>query len=62
MHKEPEIKYSFALKRANGRVKPSEVRRKIRKTNERKTTRANVEALCKYMLFKNNKYVPGKMV
>lgn len=62
MHKEDEIRYSYALKRAAGRVKPAEVRRKTRKTRERKTTRAHVEALCKYMLFKNNKYMPGKMV
>ena len=62
LHKMPEIRYPYATKRAAGRMKPSEDERKRRSTGERKDTRRNVEILCKYMLFKNSKFTPGKMV
>ena len=62
MHKMPQIRYPYATKRVCGRVNPGEVERKARKAGERKQTRADVEMLCKYMLFKNGKFMPGKMV
>ena len=45
-----------------GRTWPGEVERQMRKAGERKTTRGDVELLCKYMLYKNKKFMPGKMV
>ena len=62
MHKEPILKYPYATHRVVGRVNPGEVKRKARKAGERKRTRGEVQMLCKYMLFKNNKFMPGKMV
>jgi hypothetical protein len=62
MHKMPQIRYPVATHRIVGRVNPGEVERKQRKMLERKQTRSDVELLCKYMLWKNNKFMPGKMV
>ena len=62
MHKEAVIRYPYATNRVVGRTWPGEVERKMRKTGARKQTRSDVEALCKYMLFKNGKFMPGKMV
>jgi hypothetical protein len=62
MHKQPEIRYPVATHRIAGRVKPGEMERKARMTGERKQTRTDVEQLCKYMLWKNGKFMPGKMV
>ena len=62
MHKEPVIRYPYATRRVVGRTWPGEVERQMRKTGARKQTRSDVEALCKYMLFKNGKFMPGKMV
>uniref|UniRef100_A0A7S3CLR9 Uncharacterized protein n=1 Tax=Strombidium rassoulzadegani TaxID=1082188 RepID=A0A7S3CLR9_9SPIT len=58
----PMNRYPSHTRRVAGRVWPGEARRRLRITNERKTTRAQVETLCKYMLFKNGKFIPGKMV
>ena len=62
MHKVPQLRFPFATRRVVGRVKPGEVERQARQTASRKKTRGDVELLCKYMLFKNNKFMPGKMV
>ena len=62
MHKVPVIRFPYATRRVVGRVKPGEVERKARKTGARKQTRSDVVALCKYMLYKNGKFMPGKMV
>jgi hypothetical protein len=62
MHKQPKIRFPAATHRICGRVKPGEEERKKRMRLERKQTRADVELLCKYMLWKNNKFMPGKMV
>ena len=62
MHKSPKIRYPFATHRVVGRTWPGEARRQQRQAYERKQTRSEVDQLCKYMLWKNNKFMPGKMV
>jgi len=62
MFKQPEIKFPYAPHRAAGRIKPCMVKRHERNMGERKKTRAQVKDLCKYMLFKQSKFMPGKMV
>ena len=57
-----EWRFPTAKRRIFGGTYPGEVERRARKTGERKTTRAQVELLCKYMLFKKGKFTPGKMV
>lgn len=57
-----EWKYPTAVRRIFGGVPKGETERRARKTGERKTTRAQVELLCKFMLFKKGKFTPGKMV
>ena len=58
----PRIRYPIATHRVEGRMWPGEDRRKIRKAGERKNTRRDVNTLCKYLIFKHGKFVPGKMV
>ena len=60
--KRVEWRYPTATRRVFGGTYPGEVERKARKTAERKATRAEVEMLCKYMLFKKKKFTPGKMI
>ena len=55
-------KYPIATHRFEGHVNPGERLRRHRITQDRKKTRAQVNLLCKYMLYKNGKFVPGKMV
>ena len=62
MIKIPIIKYPQATRRLTGRMWPGEDRRRLRKTLERKTTRSEAAMLCKFMLFKKGKFIPGKMV
>ena len=62
MHKQPKIRFPVATHRVCGRVNPGEAERKKRMMLERKQTRSDVELLCKYMLYKNHKFMPGKMV
>ena len=62
LHKEPAIRYGYATHRVIGRTKPGEVRRRTRIAGKRKETRADVQQLCKYMIFKGGKFMPGKMV
>ena len=62
MHKQPKIRFPVSTHRICGRVNPGEKERKQRMMLERKQTRSDVELLCKYMLFKNHKFMPGKMV
>jgi hypothetical protein len=62
MNKSVLIKYPAARIRVFGQVNPGEKERRAKKTSERKTTRAQVNLLCKYMLFKKGKFMPGKMV
>lgn len=56
------VKYPTARTRIFGQVNPGETERRAKKTMERKNTRAQVNLLCKYMLFKKGKFVPGRMV
>ena len=58
----PQYKYTFAIKRGIGRTWPGEERRQLRKTLERKETRRQAAMLCKYMVYKGGKFLPGKMV
>ena len=62
MHKSPKIRYPFATHRVVGRTWPEEAHRQQRQAYDRKQTRSEVDQLCKYMLWKNNKFMPGKMV
>ena len=62
MHKRPQIRYPVASHRICARVNKGEEERKYRKAGERKQTRADVHMICKYMIFKNKKFMPGKMV
>merc|ERR1712060_555716 len=62
LHKQPIIQYPNNTRRILGRMWPGEERRKLRKTLERKETRKQAAQLCKFMLFKNGKFIPGKMV
>jgi hypothetical protein len=57
-----EWRYPFSTTRLFGGCKPGEVARRERKTGQRKQTRAEVDMLCKYMLFRKGKFTPGKMV
>ena len=62
LHKLPIIKYPQYTRRICGRTWPGEERRRLSKTLERKATRSQAAQLCKYMLFKKGKFIPGKMV
>eukprot|EP00353_Schmidingerella_taraikaensis_P013234 CAMPEP_0185579170 /NCGR_PEP_ID=MMETSP0434-20130131/13827_1 /TAXON_ID=626734 ORGANISM="Favella taraikaensis, Strain Fe Narragansett Bay" /NCGR_SAMPLE_ID=MMETSP0434 /ASSEMBLY_ACC=CAM_ASM_000379 /LENGTH=66 /DNA_ID=CAMNT_0028197141 /DNA_START=274 /DNA_END=474 /DNA_ORIENTATION=- len=62
MHKIDIIKYPNSTKRICGRTWPGEAERRLRKTLERKTMRGQAAMLCKFMLFKKGKFIPGKMV
>eukprot|EP00347_Sterkiella_histriomuscorum_P015053 403358485 len=62
LNKSREVKHPTAMRRIFGQVNPGETERRERKTMERKTTRAQANLLCKYMLYKKGKFVPGKMV
>jgi len=62
MYKEPIIRFPIATRRIAGRTHPGEVERQLRKTLKRKATRNQADMLCKYMLFKKGKFMPGKMV
>ena len=62
MFQQPYIKYPYATHRVAGRMWPGEVERRLRKTKQRKATRAQAEMLCKFMLFKKGKFMPGKLV
>ena len=62
MYERPEIKYPVATSRIAGHVNPGERRRQAIKTSKRKATRAEVQTLCKYLLYRYKKFVPGKMV
>jgi len=61
-HKEPVVRFPFATRRAAGRTWPGEERRQRRKAASRKATRGDVQTLCKYMIWKAGKFMPGKMV
>ena len=61
-HERPEIKYPVAMTRIAGHVNPGEKRRQAIKASKRKATRAEVHTLCKYLLYRHKKFVPGKMV
>ena len=61
-HKEPVVRFPWATRRAAGRTWPGEERRQRRKASSRKATRAEVQTLCKYMIWKADKFMPGKMV
>jgi hypothetical protein len=61
-HKEPVVRFPWATRRAAGRTWPGEERRQRRKAAARKTTRGEVQTLCKYMIWKAGKFMPGKMV
>ena len=62
LNKLTEVRYPFLPHRTAGRVKPGEAERQQRKTRLRKATRAQADMLCKFMLFKKGKYMPGRMV
>ena len=62
MTNQPEFRYPQATRRVFGQVSPGEQVRRAKKTSERKRTRAQVDVLVKYMLFKKAKFIPGKMV
>ena len=62
LHKHPLVKYPYCTHRVDGRVWPGEERRVMRKTQARKATRTQAEQLCKFMLFRKGKFLPGKMV
>ena len=62
MHKEPSVKYPYCTHRVDGRVNPGEVERRLKKTLHRKATRSQADMLCKFMLFKKGKFMPGKMI
>jgi hypothetical protein len=61
-HKLPVVKYGAAVHRLGAREAPGEVERQLRKTLFRKSTRNQADMLCKFMLFKKGKFMPGKMV
>ena len=52
----------MASHRLSARVNKGEEERRYRNAGERKQTRADVQMLCKYMIYKNKKFMPGKMV
>jgi len=56
------VKYPSARVRIFGGVNPGERERRAKITSARKTTRGQVNLLCRYMLFKKGKFTPGKMV
>ena len=58
----PWAKYPHATRRMVGRTWPGEARRRLRKTLERKETRRQAAMICKFMVFKGGKFMPGKMV
>ena len=62
MYKVPKIKFPNYTHRAAGRTWPGEEERQLRKTLLRKATRNQADMLCKFMLFKKGKFMPGKMV
>ena len=62
MHKEPVFRFPQFTRRIMGRDWPGEERRKRRFALERKETRKQAAQLCKFMLFKKGKFIPGKMV
>jgi hypothetical protein len=62
MYKVPLIKFPYATHRAAGRVNPGEAERQLAKAKGRKATRAQADMLCKFMLFKKGKFMPGKMI
>ncbi|CDW72818.1 UNKNOWN [Stylonychia lemnae] len=57
-----EAKYPSARIRIFGGTNPGEKERRAKITSARKTTRGQVNLLCRYMLFKKGKFTPGKMV
>jgi len=62
MYKLPILKFPYATHRAAGRVNPGEAERQLAKAKSRKATRAQADMLCKFMLFKKGKFMPGKMI
>ncbi len=61
-HKLPIVKYGAAVHRLGAVVAPGELERQTRKARFRKSTRNQADMLCKFMLFKKGKFMPGKMV
>lgn len=62
LHKEAHNRFPASTRRVAGRVAPGEAERQLRKKRFRSATRSQAEMLCKFMLFKKGKFMPGKMV
>ena len=59
---EDHVRFPYATRRVTGRTWPGEERRQVAKMKWRKSMRGQADMLCKFMLFKKGKFLPGRMV